>query len=125
MTQGSSSFRGEADAPSIVDHDIQLKATIKPTNKFGEVRGVVQDLLSQFPGIEFEHIKVELEDAEGNEMPSPRSMKMENFDDEDMRYCKKLRVSGLSQSLPECCSSLDEEVLTAARQVISKQTNWK
>ncbi len=114
LVHGQTKFRGEATEAMITKVDVQLEAKIIPTNKVDNVIAVANRLRSELTGIDFNQIKLDLIDAEGDAYSGLPTLDVSTINEDDMRYCKRVKYS-TDKPVEECYSKLQADVLRFAR----------
>lgn len=125
LTRGSTKFQGEADEPAVQRLDVQLQARIAPTNDFSKVKRLVDHIRQTLGTISFETLNVELVDEGGNHLENvSSSVKLEDIDEADMRYCKTISLPDSTDAV-ECYSSFHLPTKKFAIKCIEAAEHWK
>ncbi|TIS67993.1 hypothetical protein [Mesorhizobium sp.] len=126
LVRGKTDFKGEADEPLIQKMDVELHAKIVPTANFGKVRSLVDHLRQQLERIDFEDLRLELIDEGGHPITGAGAINLDELEDEaDMRYCKKMSISGLKETPKECYDEFYEPIIKFAVKALSNENHWK
>ena len=125
LMRGSAQFTGEANAPEMRKLDVQLHAVISPTNDYSAVKKLVSRVQEAISGVDFVDMKLELVDEEGNAAVNPKSIKLEDMDENNMRYCRRVPVYGLGDKVAECCDKIDQTMIKEAKKIMSTQSYWE
>lgn len=126
LKRGRHEFQGEADEPKIQHLDVQLHARIVPTDDFGSVRSLVDHVQQALKDISFEDLKFELVDEDGSPVTLPGRISLEEdaAANADMRYCKKLKITGLEDTPPECHPEFHPVIVRFAKKLIAHDAHW-
>ncbi|PCI04629.1 MAG: hypothetical protein COB78_10070 [Hyphomicrobiales bacterium] len=126
LIRGRTEFQGEADEPQIQKMDVQLHARIVPTGNLNGVRSLVDHIQQAMTEINFSDLKLELVDEAGEPISGTGTIDIKQFDDTDMRYCKKLLIKTIAEEdVPEVYETLFEPIIDFARKAISADKHWK
>jgi hypothetical protein len=125
LVHGRPDFQGDATQPKIQRMDVQLHASITPTNDMGLISKLIASARSKLSGVDFEDIKLELVDEHGDPMASTQAISIKNIEDADMRYCKTLSIPNIAVGVPECHADFYEPILSFCKKVVHEEKHWK
>lgn len=126
LVRGKTDFQGEAGEAMIQKMDVQLHAKIIPTDSVAKVRSLVDHLKQQLELINFEDLRLELIDEGGQQVTGAGAISLDELEhDADMRYCKRISITGLKETPKECYEAFYKPIVNFATKAINNQKNWQ
>ena len=125
LVRGRTEFQGEAEEAIIQKMDVSLHAKIVPTADFGKVKSLVDHIQQALDKVSFEDMKLELIDEDGSPISYPGYISIDQLDDADMRYCRKLGIPGLLEVASECYDDFYEPIFDFSRRAVFNDEYWK
>lgn len=124
LVNGTTTFEGEASAPKIKRLDVQLRASLAPTEDLKGVTTLISGIRNAINAVTFGDFKLELVDESGNSTGLTQAIAVDSMDDSDLRYCKRIPITGINGEIQECYENFHEEILVFANAAISTESYW-
>lgn len=125
LSRGTTAFKGEAGEPAVQKLDVQLQARIAPTKDFSRVKKLLDHIQQTLDTISFESLNLELVDEGGQKLENTRTIDIEDINDADMRYCKKIAMPDFGAALDECYGSFHKPTKNFLLKCIQSNEHWK